>query len=214
LGPTLERAVQGRAGKLDLVKVDTDANPGLAERYGIRGIPAVKAFRDGDVVAEFVGAQPAEAVERFLDGIVPSEADALAAEADEQSLRRALELEPGHAEAATALARLLLERWDARGALELLESVSNDPIAEGLAARAQLALSGAAERDAELAAALDALNRGEAEFGLERLAALVEQADEETRELVRRAMVGVFTELGSHHPLSTTYRRRLAATLY
>ncbi|HEY8765073.1 MAG TPA: thioredoxin, partial [Solirubrobacteraceae bacterium] len=87
LGPVLERAVEARAGKVELVKVDTDANPELARSYGIQGIPAVKAFRDGEVVSEFVGALPPPAVERFLDSLVPSEAEALVERGDEESLR-------------------------------------------------------------------------------------------------------------------------------
>jgi putative thioredoxin len=65
LAPVLERAVEGR--DVVLAKVDVDANQQVAERYGIRGIPAVKAFRNGQVVAEFVGAQSRTAVETFLD---------------------------------------------------------------------------------------------------------------------------------------------------
>src|ERR1700761_9046270 len=63
LGPVLERTVAARAGKVELAKLDVDANPTLAATYGIQSIPAVKAFRDGRVVAEFVGAQPPAAVE-------------------------------------------------------------------------------------------------------------------------------------------------------
>src|SRR5213075_2960894 len=66
LGPVLERAVAARDGEVRLAKVDVEAEPELAERYGVRGIPAVKAFRRGQVVREFVGAQSAPAVEAFL----------------------------------------------------------------------------------------------------------------------------------------------------
>ncbi len=68
LGPVLEAATGAKGVKL--VKVDVDANPGVAGEYGIRGIPAVKAFRNGHVVAEFVGVQPAAAIEEFLDGLL------------------------------------------------------------------------------------------------------------------------------------------------
>src|ERR1700716_3306899 len=78
LGPVLEREAEKRAGKLELVKLDVDANPMISRSYGIQGIPAVKAFRDGKVVAEFVGAQPTPTVERFLDSLFPSEAELLA----------------------------------------------------------------------------------------------------------------------------------------
>ena len=81
LAPVLEREVAARAGRLELVKVNTDENPALAGEYGIRGIPAVKAFRNGRVVSEFVGARPAPQVSAFLDELLaPSTAERLVAE--------------------------------------------------------------------------------------------------------------------------------------
>src|ERR1700761_2803708 len=68
LTPVLERAVAARAGKVELAKVDTDANQRLAQAFGVQGIPNVKAFRDGKVAAEFTGAVPPQQVERFFDG--------------------------------------------------------------------------------------------------------------------------------------------------
>jgi putative thioredoxin len=70
LAPVLESEVAARDGRLELAKVDTDANPQLAQHYDIRGIPAVKAFRNGRVVAEFVGAQSRPSVSSFLDGLL------------------------------------------------------------------------------------------------------------------------------------------------
>src|SRR5579863_7244012 len=106
LGPLLEEAAQAREGDVVLAKVDTDANPQLARSFDIQGIPAVKAFRDGAVVAEFVGAQPRPAVREFFDALVPSEAERLVEAGDEASLRAALELEPSRADAAVPLARI------------------------------------------------------------------------------------------------------------
>jgi putative thioredoxin len=81
LGPIIEREAAAREGEVELAKLDVDANPTLADRYGIRGIPAVKAFRNGEVVREFVGAQPPQAVAAFFDALTgPSEAERVLAE--------------------------------------------------------------------------------------------------------------------------------------
>jgi putative thioredoxin len=69
LTPVLEAAVAEREGDVVLAKVDTDASPELSARYAVRGIPNVKAFRNGQVVDEFVGALPPQAVAEFLDGL-------------------------------------------------------------------------------------------------------------------------------------------------
>ena len=76
LGPTLEKAAAARDGKVVLAKLDTDESPRLSELYGIQGIPAVKAFRDGEVVAEFAGMQSPDAVERFFGDLVAAHARA------------------------------------------------------------------------------------------------------------------------------------------
>jgi thioredoxin len=93
LTPVLEREVAAREGQVALAKVDIDANPGLADRFGVRGIPAVKAFRRGHVVREFVGALPPQTVAEFFDALVaPSGAEELLGEGEdyEQMLERLL----------------------------------------------------------------------------------------------------------------------------
>jgi thioredoxin len=81
LGPVLENAAEARAGEFELVKVDVEANPELALQYQVQGIPAVKAFRDGQVVREFVGALAPAAVATFLDELTgPTAAERLLAE--------------------------------------------------------------------------------------------------------------------------------------
>jgi putative thioredoxin len=78
LAPVLEREVDGRAGAVVLAKVDVDANQELARRFSVSGIPAVKAFRDGRVVAEFVGVRSPTAVAAFVDELLaPPRADTL-----------------------------------------------------------------------------------------------------------------------------------------
>jgi putative thioredoxin len=206
LAPVIEQAVDAHPGKIELAKLDTEANRATAARYGIRGLPTVKAFRDGEVVDEFTGAQPPLVVERFVAGLVPSQADELAASGDEQSLRRALEVDPGHSSARRDLARLLVARGEAEEALALLDGVVGDFVAEGLAARVRLSA------DEQLEPAFEAWDRGDHETALELLHAAL--ADPERRDDVRRVMVAIFTELGAESPLARDYRRRLATALY
>ena len=138
LTPVLERAATARAGRVELAKVDVDSNRGLQAALRIQGIPAVKAFRDGRIAAEFTGAQPPAEVERFFDALVPSEADELATSGEEGDLRRALELDPAHPTARRGLGKLLLRRGATGEAVELLEGASGDFVADGLLARVSL----------------------------------------------------------------------------
>ena len=108
LAPVLERAVAERP-EVTLAKVDVDENQGLAARYGVSGIPAVKAFRRGEVVAEFVGAHPAARVEAFLDELTgPGPREAVVAElretGEEPEVLAALERGDDEAALATLLA--------------------------------------------------------------------------------------------------------------
>jgi putative thioredoxin len=207
LGPLLEQAAAEREGKVLLAKLDTDANPNLAQVFQIRGIPAVKAFSDRRVVDEFVGAQGREAVERFFDALLPSEADLLVANGKEDDLRRALELEPSRSDAAIPLARMLIARGEGDQALEALARVSGSFQADGLAARLRL------EKDDQLSDAFAALDRGELEQALEQLLAALPSEDGR-REDIRRVIVGELDALGPEHPLARDTRSRLAAALY
>lgn len=209
LGPVLEREASKRDGKLELVKLDVDANPTVSRSYGIQGIPAVKAFHKGRVVAEFVGAQPAAAVGRFLDSLLPSEAELLTQRGDEESLRAALQLDPGHADAAVQLARILHGRGQDQDALEILGNVDGSFAADGLSARIRLERSGVPD----LSRAFAALDAGEKEQALDVLIEAVTIA-RSSRDEIRRVVVGILDELGLDHPLATASRTRLAAALY
>ncbi|HWK18752.1 MAG TPA: tetratricopeptide repeat protein [Solirubrobacteraceae bacterium] len=209
LGPVIEKAVSARGGTIDLAKVDVDANPGVSRAFGIQSIPAVKAFKDGQVASEFVGAQPPALVERFLDSLLPSEADGLIESGDEASLRRAVELEPNRADAIVPLARMLHERGDLDDALELLARVPGSFAADGLAARIGIEQSGTPD----LSRAWTALDAGDREQALDLLLDALPQADG-ARDDIRRVVVGVLDELGVDSPLARESRRRLASALY
>ena len=124
LTPVLERVADEH--DVELVKVDIDANPDLAQRYGVSGIPAVKAFRNGHVVAEFVGARPPAAVEQFFDQLTaPSEVAGLLEQLGLTDVAEAVE----QGEHERALARLLEEA-----------EVAGDPDRRELLRRSMVAL--------------------------------------------------------------------------
>src|SRR5688500_5931833 len=139
LGPALEMAVRSRGGAVELAKVDVDSNQMLAQAFGIQGIQAVKAFRDGRIAGEFTGAVPPARIEEILDSLLPCEDDTLAASGDEDSLREALRHDPRHAGAAIALGRLLVARGEGDEARTwLADHAASDFVAGGLLARLEL----------------------------------------------------------------------------
>jgi thioredoxin len=117
LAPVLEKEVESRNGAVALVKIDVDANPALASAFGVQGIPAVKGFRDGRVIAEFVGAVGPAAVSSFLDALLaPPRIDGLLEE-----LRASGELPE---------VRSALESGDRERALELILAAIPDTVPE------------------------------------------------------------------------------------
>ncbi len=216
LTPALEAAEAARAGEVVLAKVDVDANQALAARFGVQGIPAVKAFRDGAVVDEFVGAVPKAKVEALFDSLVPSRADELLAAGDELSLREAAELEPRRADIAVALARKRLERGADDDALAAVEGHEGDFAAAGIAARIGLTSAGVGVD------AFESLDRGDREAALDVLLDAIAgvgrshegEEQDDTREQIRRAIVGILSDLPPGDPTAVNYRRRLATALY
>jgi putative thioredoxin len=211
LSPALEAAEASRGGRVLLAKVETDANPGLARSHGIQGIPAVKAFKDGEIVNEFVGALPPPQVEAFFDSLLPSKVDELLARGDELSLREAAELDPRRADIAVALGRARLERGAEDEALEAVEGHPGDFAAQGIAARVQLAKAGVGK------AGLEALNRGDREAAIEALISELPNHPSNgdggsTRDLLRQAIVGVINE-DPGDPKAREYRGKLATAL-
>jgi putative thioredoxin len=203
LTPLLEEAAAAREGKVVLAKVDTDQNQRLAQAFGIQGIPAVKAFRDRALVSEFVGAQPRQAVSDFFDALLPSEADLLAAAGDEESLRAALAISPSRADAAIALARMLIARDEDEEAEAVLAHVTGSFEADGLAARIRL------QRAAAGAPAFAALDGGDDELAFDLLLGALGDDDD-----VRLVIIGELDRRGPGDPLVQQTRRRLAAALY
>jgi putative thioredoxin len=197
LGPILERVVGATDGKVELVKVDVDANPRVATTFQVQSIPAVFALRDRKIVDSFIGALPEPAVQEFVDRLAPvaTEADRLVAAGDEASLRAALELQPDHAGAVAGLAELLVARGDRDEALALLERIPETAETRRIAALARVGDDVAGDDGME--ARLDAL--------LERV-----KDDDDARQ----QFVDLLEVLGADDPRTATYRKRLTARLY
>jgi thioredoxin-like negative regulator of GroEL len=138
------------------------------------------------VVAEFVGAQPAPAVSRFLDSLVPPPADT-----------------------ALPLARTLHQQGKPEAALEVLNGVHGSFAADGLAARIRLEMAGALD----LLPAFAALDAGQKAQALDLLIAAIRPGRRE-RDDIRRVVVGILDELGADDPLTSASRARLASALY
>jgi putative thioredoxin len=199
LGPMIERIVDETGGAVVLAKINVDENPQASAAFRVQSIPAVYALRDGQVVDGFIGAQPESVVRDFVsrlapDAAPPSEADRLVARGDEASLRQALELEPDHEGAIVALAALLIDGGRTDEALGLLTRI---PASEEGRRLAALARTGVDATATDVGARLADL--------LPRV-----KADEEARQ----EFVDLLEVLGSGHPDTAAWRRRLSSALY
>jgi putative thioredoxin len=211
LGPILEKVTGETQGSVQLAKVDVDANPRLAQAFGVQGIPMVIAFKDGKPVSQFTGAVPEAAVRQFISQLIPPLVDeaVLAAEAladagdlagAEAALSRLLGEQPANLEAGLSLATLLLDRGASQDAIEVLSRLSQTPDVKRLLAAARLLDGG----DVDLA---------DPEAALPRLLELVQEGGD-GREKARLQMIDLFDVLGAENPLTLEYRRRLANALF
>jgi putative thioredoxin len=244
LGPLLEKLVEERGGEVILAKVNTDQAQRLAYEYRIEGIPAVKAFRDGRPVLEFVGLLPEAQLRAFLDRLSPTEADRLARRGDEMVAakpaeaealyRRVLDQDRDHEAAVLGLARLLIDRGQYDEAEGLLERIvpAGDRKAEAERLEATLFLRRLARSfgdEATLRRRLEA-EPDNAEVRYQRgvvlaaagkypeaLGMLLSAAERDRKlaaEKVREAMVKIFQVIGVRSPLADEYRDKLARLLY
>lgn len=197
LGPILEKVIDATGGKVVLVKVDVDANPGLSQKFKVQSIPAVYALKDGRVVDGFMGAYPEAAVQEFVDKLLPTpEEDAVVdmlAAGDESSLRTALETEPANEDVIVALGELLVA--DGRGdeALEFLARIPESDRTRKVAAAARVGEAPTDDHDATLTALLDR----------------VKEDDD-----ARQQFVDLLELMGAEDPRTAGYRQQLTRRLF
>ncbi len=236
LGPTLEKVTAEANGRVRLVKVNVDDNPALAMRFNVQGIPAVKAFRDGKVVAEFVGAVGEAQVRQFIRKLAPSVADQSAnaaaallaahrwAEA-EQAYRRLAMNNGAQAAVAVGLAKALVAQGKGREAVEVLATIKDGPelaVAERLRSAANWLATAydsgnapaANSTDALFAAAASVAARGDIQGALEGLLAVLRRDKRYRSGEAQRIMLAYFDILGDADPLTRVYRNQLASVLF
>ena len=224
LGPMLEKVADERAGAFLLAKIDVDANAvgqELLQAVRSQGIPTVVAFRDGQPVSMFIGAYPEAEVNRFVDSILPTEADVEAKEAEkaaedgdldaaERGFREVLSEDPQNRDAAIGLAKLLVARGAEDEARPLVAGLLPDPEAERLHAAIELREWANDPAPGTLTSAKRLAAAGRYREALDgMLGALPED-----RDAARQAMITVFAVLGDEDELVAEYRRKLAAALF
>jgi putative thioredoxin len=225
IGPVLERLAEEHGGDFLLAKLDTDSNPQASVAFRIQGIPAVKAFRDGQMVSEFVGAIPERAIRGWLEPLLPSESDRLVEQAEQEessgrleeagrSFRQVLATDPNHVRAALGAGRLATLRGDLEEARRLLVPLRPDPEAERLLASIEVSEWASPNGSGPLAQAERAAAEGRFQDAFEVFLAAVRNGTDEERKQAREAMLKVFSVLGEDDPLTAEYRRRLAAALF
>jgi putative thioredoxin len=197
LGPIIEDAVAATDGQVELVKINTDENPGASQAFAVQSIPAVYAIKDRKVVDGFIGALGSSAVNEWVSGLLPSEQDLeieqLLEAGDEDSLRKVLDLQADHAGAVVALAELLAGREEHDEALALLERIPESAETRRVAALARTGEPVSDDVDTEL----------------EQLLATVKADDD-----ARQRFVDLLELLGPDDPRTGEWRRRLTAALY
>jgi putative thioredoxin len=210
LSPILERLARDANGEWVLAKIDVDSNPNIATGFGVQGIPAVHAFRNGREVARFVGALPEEQVRAWLEQLGPTPADLAVAEARAteaagdlkraaEEYRRALAHEPARADATAGLARVEL-------------AMRTESVDEGaLRARADENPS-----DVEAVTAIADLEfaLGDVDRAVERLLSLIRATSGDDRERTRARLVELLETLPVDDPRALRARRELANALY
>lgn len=239
LKPILEKLAAEYDGKFLLAKVNSDDNQELATRFGVRGIPSVKAFINGEPVDEFSGALPEGEVRAFLDRLLPSPVDEMRAQAaalhaaDDisgalQKLAEASKLDPDHVGIRVDATEIMLDLGEADEASRLLGNLQDDADPRVPQLRARLKFMGEAGDDPAALNARVAANEndlearlklarlyvaaGQYEAGMDQLLEIIRRDRGFEDDIGRKTLLSVFDLLGGGE-LVSRYRRKLASAL-
>ncbi len=235
LDPILRQLAQERGGDFRLARVNVDENQNLAMRFNVRGIPAVKAFRDGAMVAEFSGVQPEPKIRKFLNDLIPSALDLklekgksmLAAEKwgqAEESFREVLDKRPGHPEGLLGLAKSLLALGKGNDARDMLNSIPPSPefaVAQKLKPLAIALWRSANETpdyeknlDVTYHHALRLIRLGNFPAAMDGILDLLRQEKDFRGGEAKQVLLGLFEILGPSNPTTRQYQVELASILF
>ncbi len=197
LGPILEKVVDETDGRAELVKVDIDENPGIAQAFRVQSIPMVVGFVDGQPADAFMGAQGEHEVREFVQRLLPTTQETLLESlvhaGDEASLRQALEMDPANEDAIVALGELLVARGDTDETLALLARIPPSDRTRQLAALARLGTEPDDNHDAMLTELLDRVK---------------------TDDDARQQFIDILELMGPLDPRTADYRKQLTARLF
>jgi putative thioredoxin len=235
LDPILEKFARDSGGSFRLAKLDVDANPKAASDNGIREIPAVKAFRNGQVVAEFSGLRPESQVREFLGALAPS-GDNIATgkgnhlieagmwEEAEEQFRSVLVENPDHPGALLGLSKCLLAQGRPTQALPILREfpVSKEyQSAEELLTLAQVMAETESvrdEKDDDLATAywssIRLAGQGKIEAALDGIFDVLRANKNYRGGQARKVAIGLLHLLGGDNPSARKYRTELSNLLF
>jgi putative thioredoxin len=236
LSPMLERLAIEAHGAFRLARVDVDRNPNLALRYGVRTLPTVKVFTDGQVSAEFVGVQPEARLREILSNITPPSPANLAVEkADsllagyqwieaEKAYRQILQMVPEQPASLLGLAKSLIGQNRGAEALDILRHFPPSrqfslaqallPLAEAQAAYKRGALPDETDLDATFSNSIRLAGRGNLPAAVDGLLEILRQNRQYRGGLARQVVLALFELLGEEEPLTRQYRAELASILF
>jgi putative thioredoxin len=235
LGPMLERLAQEGQGVFRLAKVNVDENPNLALRYGILSIPAVKAFREGKMVAEFAGVQPEIRLREFLRALAPSKSD-LALEKGyslltmrqpqqaETTFRAVIRDLPENPSAQLGLAKSLLFQGESQESYRILHQLPASreyntaqtllPLAKALFDLDRNQLEDEDPLDPAFNQAIRLVKRGNLEAAMDGLMDILRENKHYANGRARMILVALFELLGENDPITRQYRAELASVLF
>jgi putative thioredoxin len=235
LGPLLEHLAQEGQGSFRLAKVNVDDNPNLALRYGIHGIPAVKAFREGKMVAEFAGVQPEPRLREFLRALAPTKSDLALEKGNsllfmrqpsqaETTFRAVLKELPDNTIAQLGLAKSLLLQGVSQESNQILKrfpasreynaSQSLLPLAIALSDLDAERLKEQDPLDPAYNRAIRLIKRGNIEAAMDGLLDILRENKHYADGQARRILVALFELLGEENSLTRQYRAELASVLF